>query len=124
MKEPTGSKTKAPGTDNGGATASPERPVTAASRPPTPAMKGRYRIVWFAVLLGLVTVILFWPSVQFEFVSLDDNVYVTANPKVQKGVTAEGLRWAFTNVDTGTWHPLTWISHMMETSRSSARTYR
>jgi tetratricopeptide (TPR) repeat protein len=77
-------------------------------------MKGRYRIVWFAVLLGLVTVILFWPSVQFEFVSLDDNVYVTANPKVQKGVTAEGLRWAFTNVDTGTWHPLTWISHMLD----------
>jgi Tfp pilus assembly protein PilF len=114
MKEPTGSPQKAPGTESGGTTTPPGSSGPAALQPPTPHVKGRYRVARFALLLGLVTVVLFWPSVQFEFVSLDDNVYVTDNPEVRRGITAEGLRWAFTNVDAGTWHPLTWVSHMLD----------
>lgn len=106
MKEQTGSEPEKTGTESRGESSPPERPL--------PSLKGRYRVVWFAVFLGLISVVLFWPSINFEFVSLDDNVYVTANPHVQRGITAEGLRWAFTNVDTGTWHPLTWVSHMLD----------
>ncbi len=106
MKEQTGSGPERAGTEIQGETPAPDHPDS--------SVKGRHRVVWFAVFLGLMSVVLFWPSVNFEFVSLDDNVYVTANPRVQRGITAEGLRWAFTNVDTGTWHPLTWVSHMLD----------
>jgi len=47
------------------------------------------------------------------FVSLDDPQYVSANPVVLRGLTLEGVRYAFTTTDLGNWHPLTWLSHML-----------
>jgi tetratricopeptide (TPR) repeat protein len=44
----------------------------------------------------------------------DDPDYVTKNLQVQKGLTLETVRWAFTSSFTGNWHPLTWISHMLD----------
>jgi Tfp pilus assembly protein PilF len=49
-----------------------------------------------------------------EFVNYDDNVYITDNAQVQKGLTGKGIIWAFTTSHTGNWHPLTWISHMVD----------
>ncbi|HPC48095.1 MAG TPA: hypothetical protein PLW83_08605, partial [Deltaproteobacteria bacterium] len=46
--------------------------------------------------------------------NFDDPPYVTHNPHVLKGITAEGFRWAFTSVYGSNWHPLTWISHMLD----------
>jgi tetratricopeptide (TPR) repeat protein len=109
MKGPSGNKSESISPENRDETPSPDSP-----RPRIPSMNGRYRTILFAVLLGLITIAVFWPSGRFDFLSLDDKVYVTANPRVQKGVTAAGLRWAFTNFDSGTWHPLTWISHMLD----------
>lgn len=48
------------------------------------------------------------------FVDLDDDYYVTNNPLVRSGVTAESVKWAFTTTATNNWHPLTWISHMLD----------
>ncbi len=48
------------------------------------------------------------------FVSYDDPMYVTNCPQVQKGLTSEGVQWAFTNFDALNWHPLTWLSHMLD----------
>ncbi len=45
---------------------------------------------------------------------LDDGVYIAENPTVQKGLTLEGMRWAFTTFETGNWHPLTWLSLMLD----------
>jgi protein O-mannosyl-transferase len=57
----------------------------------------------------------FWQVSHFDFVSLDDDVYVTANRYVRGGVTLDDLRWAFTSVGyAGYWHPITWISHMLD----------
>ena len=52
-----------------------------------------------------------WPN---EFVHFDDDIYITANPHVQGGLTAEGVQWAFTSAYASNWHPLTWLSHMLD----------
>src|SRR5208282_2056496 len=49
-----------------------------------------------------------------QFINLDDDVYVTDNPPVQNGLTLKGLSWAFTTLHGGNWHPLTWLSHMLD----------
>ena len=66
-----------------------------------------------AVLLVLVFLV-YVPVRQFQFTSLDDPQYVSANPIVQQGLTAEGVRWAFTFGSSFYWHPLTWLSHMLD----------
>lgn len=48
------------------------------------------------------------------FVNYDDTLYVTENLHVQQGLTIEGLRWAFTTLDAANWHPLTWLTHMLD----------
>jgi hypothetical protein len=69
-----------------------------------------------ALLLSLATLAVFAQVVGFEFVDYDDNLYVTANPHVQEGLTLAGVRWAFTTFAAANWHPLTWISLMLDWS--------
>ena len=64
--------------------------------------------------LAMIVFALFWPVRQFEFVNYDDNDYVFDNPHVQKGVTAQAIRWALTTGHASNWHPFTWISHMID----------
>src|SRR5512137_2672371 len=68
------------------------------------------------ICLGLaaITLALFWPVSRHEFVNLDDPDYVTENPAVQAGVTWAGVRWAFSGSHASNWHPLTWLSHMLD----------
>ena len=67
--------------------------------------------------LFLATYLVFAGAAGHEFVSYDDDLYVTANPAVQAGLTAPGLRWAFTTDHAANWHPLTWLSHMADVER-------
>jgi hypothetical protein len=68
------------------------------------------------ICLILITAVLlvYWQVGDHEFVNYDDNVYITDNAQVQKGLTSKGIIWAFTTSHTGNWHPLTWISHMLD----------
>jgi tetratricopeptide (TPR) repeat protein len=66
------------------------------------------------MLLGLVTLALYWPATHHDFVNYDDDVYVTANVHVQAGLTWENLKWAFVNPVNANWHPLTVLSHMLD----------
>ena len=50
----------------------------------------------------------------FEFVLWDDNVYVIERPEIQGGLTIDGIKWAFTTFENANWHPLTWLSYMLE----------
>jgi tetratricopeptide (TPR) repeat protein len=50
----------------------------------------------------------------FDFVNYDDPDYVTENPMVTHGLTLKGLGWAFTHFYASNWHPLTWMSHMID----------
>jgi protein O-mannosyl-transferase len=67
-----------------------------------------------ALGLALLTLLTYLPVLDHGFVAYDDDLYVTANPRVQAGVTAEGLRWAATAVVAANWHPLTLVSHMLD----------
>ncbi|MCB1057232.1 MAG: tetratricopeptide repeat protein [Acidobacteria bacterium] len=49
-----------------------------------------------------------------DFINFDDDLYVTANPEVRSGWTARGVAWAFGSFHAANWHPLTWLSHMLD----------
>jgi protein O-mannosyl-transferase len=66
------------------------------------------------VLLALITVAVYLPVIELSFVTFDDTYYLTNNPKVQAGLTWESVRWAFTRAHAANWHPLTWLSHMLD----------
>jgi protein O-mannosyl-transferase len=67
------------------------------------------------LLLATISTLLAYSSVRtFEFTSYDDDLYLTANDLVQRGVTAEGVVAAFTRPMAANWHPLTIISHMLD----------
>lgn len=68
----------------------------------------------FACVAACVTFRVFLPAVNHDFVTLDDDAYVTENPHVVSGPTRENLVWAFTSSHSANWHPLTWISHMID----------
>ncbi len=64
--------------------------------------------------LAILTLTIFLPVVQHDFINYDDPDYVTRNSTVQKGLTWEGTVWAFQTAHTGNWHPVTWLSHMLD----------
>src|SRR5262245_31289648 len=68
-----------------------------------------------ALLLGGTTFVLFAPAIHFNFINLDDDVYVYNNPVVQQGMTADSLRWAWCGVHHNYWLPLLWLSYMLDT---------
>lgn len=49
-----------------------------------------------------------------DFITFDDNTYVTENSDIHAGLTKKGLLWALTTFHAGNWHPLTWLSHMLD----------
>ncbi len=70
--------------------------------------------LWICALLVLATGATFWPVLHCEFINLDDPDYVTANVHVQAGLTTAGVAWAFSPSQVYMWHPLAWLSHMLD----------
>jgi len=66
------------------------------------------------LFLAASSLLVFYQSTQHDFVNYDDELYVTENPNVNVGVTLEGIAWAFTTGHGANWHPLTWLSHMLD----------
>jgi len=64
----------------------------------------------------LVTLALYWPATRADFVNYDDPDYVTTNPVVQGGLTLNHIAWTFTTSTAANWHPLTWLSLMLDAS--------
>jgi len=73
------------------------------------------------VVLVLATVGVYWQVHEFEFVNIDDCDYVRDNQPVSDGLTREGFVWAFTTLHTYNWHPLTWLSLMLDCELSESR---
>jgi len=78
-----------------------------------------------SISLLLITLGVYWRTTGFlpgpgfrpyEFVSYDDDDYVTENVHVQNGLSASGIRWAFTSFHAANYHPATWLSHMLDVS--------
>ena len=70
----------------------------------------------FLISIFLVVVVLavYWPVGKYEFLKYDDDKYVTDNRYVKPGLSWQSVRWAFTTGHASNWHPLTWLSHMLD----------
>jgi tetratricopeptide (TPR) repeat protein len=69
---------------------------------------------FIALLLALVTLAIYLPVLNDVFVNFDDDDYVTNNRVVKNGLTPAGIHWAFTTFHSANWHPVTWLSHMLD----------
>ncbi len=67
-----------------------------------------------ALALVAACVLVYAQTFYYGFLNFDDNSYIFDNQQVRQGITAAGLRWAFTTIDYFYWQPLTWLSHMVD----------
>jgi len=66
------------------------------------------------LLLGFLTLLCYLPATRHNFINVDDPLYILENPHVTTGLTWSNIAWAFGAGYAGNWHPLTWISHMLD----------
>jgi len=72
------------------------------------------RDVLVCLLLFVATLTVYWQVGSYDFVNFDDDKYVTENHYLHNGLTRESVIWAFTATEAANWHPLTWLSHMLD----------
>jgi len=66
------------------------------------------------LLLGAAVLAAFWPALHCGFVNFDDPDYVTGNTDIQHGFNWPSVKWALTTGHAANWHPLTWMSHILD----------
>ena len=66
------------------------------------------------MMLIIITLGVYWPVQNYEFINFDDYVYITQNSHVQSGITLDGFCWAFSTKYFGLWNPITWLSFMFD----------
>ena len=71
------------------------------------------KVIIILLLIALILAV-FWQVQNHEFINYDDNLYVTQNYLTQSGLTGRAIIIAFTDTQTGNWHPLTMLSHMLD----------
>src|SRR5262245_27443464 len=81
------------------------------------------RTLLICALLGVLTLIVYWPAARNGFIIYDDRQYVLENPHVLNGLTWANVAWAFTSFYAGNWHPLTWLSHTLDAQLFGARSF-
>ena len=70
------------------------------------------RLVYLVLIF--VTLVVFHQLPSHDFINLDDDILVYENPHVHGGLNKEGIAWAFTTFEAYNYHPLTWLSHMLD----------
>lgn len=93
------------------AEAAPPPPIAPQSEDEAPPSTRATLLI--AAGLIVLTIAVYARVSSHEFLTYDDQVYITKNAHVRQGLTAEGLRWAMTSF-TFNWHPATWITHMLD----------
>ncbi len=73
----------------------------------------RWQAAGLCVVLGAITFAVFGQTLHHQFINFDDNQYVYENPVVARGLTFNGIIWAF-SFHAANWHPLTWLSHELD----------
>lgn len=71
-------------------------------------------VYWISLFLVLSILAVYGQMHHYPFITLDDPTYVEGNPHIREGLTLKGAYWALTAIYASNWHPLTWISHMMD----------
>lgn len=78
-------------------------------------MLAQGKVLAAAFGLALAVALFFAPSSRFGFVAIDDQDYVTENERVKRGLSLDGVTWAFSSCGyASNWHPLAWISLMAD----------
>jgi Tfp pilus assembly protein PilF len=70
--------------------------------------------VLICLFLVIAILAVYWQTNYHEFINFDDSSYILQNQHVQNGLTSESISWAFGFADIAYWHPLTWLSHMLD----------
>jgi protein O-mannosyl-transferase len=96
---------------------------TSPASPAAATAEGPRRELRVAVGAALVLAVLavYAPVSGFDYVRFDDYGYVVNNPMVARGLSLEGIGWALTSSHASNWHPLTWISLMLDVSLFGVR---
>lgn len=84
-------------------------------RPENQTMKKTKPLLWSGLLVLLI-LLPYWQMYSHQFINWDDPHYIYHNPIVSQGLSWPGILWAFTTGVTANWHPLTWMSHMLDSS--------
>jgi protein O-mannosyl-transferase len=81
-----------------------------------PTTNDQRRLQWLlGALLLAIPLLLYRPVLQHDFLKLwDDDAYVSENLHVRTGLTIANVRWAFTSFEQSNWHPVAWLSHMVD----------
>jgi hypothetical protein len=66
------------------------------------------------LFLCMLILAVFWQVQNHDFILLDDYDYIVENPHVNSGLSIENIKWSFTTYHASYWHPLTWMSHMLD----------
>ncbi len=66
------------------------------------------------LFLAVASLVVYLQVTNCDFVNYDDELYLTENPNIKAGLTSESIIWAFTTGYASNWHPLTWLSHMLD----------
>jgi tetratricopeptide (TPR) repeat protein len=74
----------------------------------------KYSSFWICLALTLAIVAVYCQVGNYDFVNYDDGEYVYTNLNIQKGFTCDAFKWAFTTNYAANWHPLTWLSHILD----------
>ncbi len=69
---------------------------------------------WTCILLVLITLGIYYQTSNHHFINYDDPSYIIDNLHVNTGLNANNIAWAFTSVHSSNWHPVTWLSHMLD----------
>jgi len=80
----------------------------------TASLSRHFLTLCISLVLIAVILAVFWQVRNHEFIKFDDDEYVTNNPHVKSGLTLSGAIWAFVAMHSNNWHPLTWLSHMLD----------
>lgn len=73
----------------------------------------KYRNILVCLFLIISTLFVYWQVSKYDFVAFDDDVHVYENLDLQRGITFENIKWAFTTTSPDFWHPVTWLTHML-----------
>jgi protein O-mannosyl-transferase len=74
----------------------------------------KYRNILVCLFLIISTLSVYWQVTNYNFVDFDDIEYVYENRHIQDGFTLDSIKWAFTTNRASIWHPLSWLSHMLD----------
>ena len=90
------------------------RCFTAVDPAKTSRLRRNLTAALICIALAAITWAVFGRTVAHEFVDYDDPSYVTAEPNVTRGLSWQGIVWAFTKTHSGNWHPVTTLTHMLD----------